>query len=173
MEEWRPVSGFEGLYEVSSQGSVRRVGPDASGRRRYIGLVLSGGITKPGYVNYILWKNRKGTNVLGHRVVAKAFTGPCPQGKQINHKNRDKTDNRIENLEYVTPSDNYRHALATGHKAVHGSQHHNSKLTEQAVREIRQLFAAGQSDTGIADQFGVARTIINRIRNGHWWKHVT
>ncbi len=172
MEEWRPVPNFEGLYEVSNQGQVRRVGPDASGRQRYIGRILSGGLTHPGYISYVLWKNRKGKNILGHRIVAEAFLGPPPPGKQTNHKNRDKTDNRAENLEYVTASDNYRHALATGHIAVHGSKHWNSKLTEADVRAIRRLAAGGHTHTSLAPRFGVARTIVTRIVNRTWWKHV-
>lgn len=173
-EIWRPAAGWEGLYELSTYGRLRRVGRDALGRHRYIGHILKIHKSKGSpYLKYLLSRpGEKPKNITVHSLVAATFIGPRPEGMQCNHKNRNKTDNRPENLEYVTPSENYRHALRNGHQPVRGSEHWNAKLTEAKVREIRKLAAQGMMLKDIAPQFGVNRSIISRIVAGLWWRHV-
>lgn len=100
-EEWRPVVDWEERYEVSNLGRVRRL---ATGRIMRFARHVAG------YSNVGLSPGVNTRTV--HRLVGEAFLGPRPSGHQINHKNGDKTDNRLENLEYVTPSENVRHSLA-------------------------------------------------------------
>lgn len=110
--EWRPVVGFEGLYEVSSEGHVRRVGPTKGAR---VGRCLNpthGG--RGPYYFVTLRRNGRSHSPVVHRLVAAAFIGPCPDGHEVNHKDGTKRNNRVENLEYVTRSQNTKHAHDMG-----------------------------------------------------------
>ena len=96
---WVEVNGFPN-YDVSSNGIVMS---------RRTGKRLYQTTTKCGYLQVHLWNNGKCRNTLVHRLVAEAFV-PNPERKpQVNHKNGDKTDNRAENLEWVTASENQHH----------------------------------------------------------------
>ena len=115
IEEWRPVVGYEFEFSVSSNGRIRR----ESGRfPSAIGRIIKGTKhrvkqDKPNN-HYIRVSFRRWHRRFMHVVVAEAFIGPCPFGKSINHKNGNKMDNRIENLEYITFSENVAHAWRTG-----------------------------------------------------------
>ena len=102
MEEWKNVIGYEGLYEVSNIGNVKNV-------RRNTLLKLSK--TNDGYIQVSLYKNGIRTGLRVHRLVAEAFL-PNPDGLPlVNHKNEDKSDNSVENLEWCTAkyNTNYGH----------------------------------------------------------------
>lgn len=120
VEEWRPVVGFEGIYEVSSLGRIRRVGRAARTGRAYGGGARIGRIRKPqtvkgGYKVVALWRDGRQTMRLVHLIVAEAFLGPCPDGMEVNHKEgRNKWDNSVANLEYMTRTENMKHAYRTG-----------------------------------------------------------
>lgn len=112
MEEWKDVQGYEGLYQVSNTGQVRGV-------KR--GKTLKPHKSKAGYLEVTLSKQNTFAYFLIHRLVAQAFI-PNPEGKpQINHKNGVKTDNRLDNLEWSTRSENQRHRFSVlgqrGHTA--------------------------------------------------------
>lgn len=123
VEEWRPVVGFEGLYEVSSLGDVRRIGPAAkTGHGRGGGAVIGRHVRKHmipgGYWHVQLWRKGGPKTLLVHRVVAAVFIGPLPDGKEVNHLDGDKANNAATNLEYVTRSENMQHAYRTGLRKV-------------------------------------------------------
>lgn len=105
MEEWRAVVGFEGLYEVSSIGRVRscdHIVPTKYGTRKTTGRVLRQQNDKDGYKKVCLCKcNKKKTRSV-HRLVAEAFIENPDNLPLINHKDEDKSNNRVENLEFCT-----------------------------------------------------------------------
>lgn len=116
-EEWRPVVGFEGYYEVSNLGRLRtakHIVEYSDGRRRHIpgGRLISYGKPKPnGYFMKGLWKDGVKKYETIHRIVATAFIPNPDNLEQINHKNGIKTDNRADNLEWVSRKYNAIHAV--------------------------------------------------------------
>ena len=108
---------------------------------------------------------------LVHRLVLEAFIGVRP-GREGNHKNGVKSDNRLENLEWATRGENQRHAYASGLQGC-GERHGGAKLTEELVREIRERYAMGNcTQTELAGQYGVNQTLIGFIVRRVAWKHV-
>jgi hypothetical protein len=118
--DWRPVAGFEGLYEVSNIGDVRRVGQASrSGNGRgggaRVGRVLAQHRVNGGYFVVQLWREGKPSRRLVSRLVAEAFIGTPPTLKHtVNHRNGVKADNAVGNLEWATSSENNQHAYDTG-----------------------------------------------------------
>lgn len=104
MEEWRPVVGYEGLYEVSNTGQVRsfdRYVKYSNGRiHLHKGKVLSPSIRTDGYLVVVLSCNGKHKMCLVHRLVTEAFIPNTDNLPQVNHKDEDKTNNSVENLEW-------------------------------------------------------------------------
>lgn len=107
-EQWLPIAGYEGIYEVSSFGRVRSLDrKDAIGRPRH-GRFLSPGMSN-GYLFVQLSKDKGHQVFRVHSLVAAAFLGERPKGYTVNHIDGAKTNNRFENLEYLTMGDNVRH----------------------------------------------------------------
>ena len=107
---WKPIPQYEGLYEISSNGQVR------NSRTGRILAQRLGGTAKYRFVS--LWKGNKEKHMLVHRLVAMVFV-PNPEGKpQVNHKDRNKENNTVANLEWVTVSENHKHAFANGRKPI-------------------------------------------------------
>lgn len=122
MEEWRPIKGYEGYYEVSNLGRVRSLDRYVTHSRNPAFKSLRKGVIKTlgdngnGYKIASCSKQGKHTrrSEKVHRLVAAAFI-PNPEcKKQVNHKNGIKSDNRVENLEWCTSRENVRHAIETG-----------------------------------------------------------
>ena len=102
MEEWRRFRDTP--YEVSNLGNVRKLG----------GRLLRACASGNGYIIFATHVAGKRTNVLMHRAVLEVFIGPCPEGKEVNHKDGNKHNNALSNLEYVTRSENGKHAVRMG-----------------------------------------------------------
>lgn len=131
-------------------------------------LLMRQPIGKSGYPQIGLTKNKKQTIFLTHRLVMLVFVGACPEGWQCHHKNHIKTDNRLDNLEYVTPSYNTQAAYDAGVlMAAHGETHYNAKLLDSQVRQIRELSSTGNySRKTLAKMFGCSRESIRDIVRG-------
>jgi len=172
-EEWRQMEDYEGWYEISDAGSVKRV---MGGQGARIGRELKQSKNGIGY--YLLNLSKGGTKkqYYIHRLVAAAFIGPCPDGKQVNHKDGDKSNNCSSNLEYVTPSENILHAIRIGIKnSLHciGTNNANAVLSEAEVLKIRELLDCGcLSQVEIGDMFGVRQTTISAINTGRSWSRL-
>jgi ribosome-binding protein aMBF1 (putative translation factor) len=111
-----------------------------------------------------------------HRLVYEVFVGPIPEGMQINHKNGIKDDNRPENLEVVTASENKLHAhrvlgLPGNINSMPGETNPRAKVNWDQVREIRRRYAVGGiSQQALADEFRLDQTVVSRIVRGTIWK---
>lgn len=108
-----------------------------------------------------------------HRLVAKYFV-PNPENKpQVNHINGLKSDNRFENLEWVTARENIVHAVVNGlNRGVRGSQQGQSKLNDEKVIEIKRMIKEKIPQHVIGKHFGVHQMTISKINVGRLWKHV-
>jgi hypothetical protein len=166
IEEWRPVVGYEGVYEVSNCGRVKRVKPTNGA---VVGRVLKPQPSHGGYVSVHLLLSKVRTCLSIHRLVAAAWLGPCPEGWQVNHIDHDPTNNRIENLQYVTPKDNIQHARKAG-RLSRGEHRHNARLTADQVLEIRA--STGVSQRELAEKYSVQAMTINLILRRRTWAHL-
>ncbi len=176
MTEWRQVPGYAGLYEVSNDGQMRSLDRIVIRRTdgaaaRLTGVVLRTKLVGNGYPACTLSRDCKQEQVYVHRVVAAAFVGPCPEGQQVNHINGQRTDNRADNLEYVTPRQNMQHgADVLGHG--HGERNGMARLTTEKVRQIMAMRGHG-SHRQIAALFGCSAQVVQTILAGKSWTHIT
>lgn len=163
---WKEIPGQDGRYEVSDHGQVRSLMFNKSNKARLLKLCSDG----RGYVTVQLRYRRRYTV---HRLVMLAFVGERPiETPHINHKNGIKTDNRLENLEYVTRSQNQKHAYSTGLGDNHGENHSRHKLTNDKIFEIRRRLASGERNIAIAKDLGVHESNISHIKRGRLWSHL-
>jgi predicted XRE-type DNA-binding protein len=172
-EVWKDIPEYEGLYEVSNTGIVRskdRITPHGRFRKSQI---LSMHVNHGGYLRVALCKDSKKKFYSAHRLVALSFFGIDENKTQVNHKNGIKTDNRVDNLEWVTLSENMEHAYKTGLACKKGEQNHNRKLTNKDVLKIRHLRNAKKlKHWEIAKILGVTRKTVGNVLNGITWTHV-
>lgn len=118
-EVWLPVKGYEGKYEVSSEGRVRSLDRVVKDARRGRNLnrkshMLRPGETRCGYLSVVLCDNTNRRSERVHRLVAEAFLTKVDGKNEINHINGDKADNRSDNLEWVDRKENMAHAFSNG-----------------------------------------------------------
>jgi hypothetical protein len=171
VEEWRPVPGYEGIYEASNEGRIMRVGPRSDGRH------CARTILRPkiqGYARVSLCHNGEVATVLVHRIIAATFLGPCPEGKESNHKDGEKLNNRDTNLEYITHSENHFHRYRVlGHKGHNrvGEAAGRALLSATQVVQIRQAKGT-MTHRELAQQFGVSRSTITSVMRRVNWKHI-
>lgn len=145
----------EGFYEVSNLGRVRRL---KSARGTAKGRLLKLSLTPNGYPKITTSIDGKYISRQIHRLVAEAFLGPCPPGRQVNHKDGDKTNNNATNLEWTTQSENCYHALGLGLSRV--------KYPQTTIDLVRSLHKSGVSLRKIAKQTGVGAPYCSRITRG-------
>lgn len=168
-EQWRPVVGYEGLYEVSDHGQVRRSG---TGGGAVPGRILRGNLSN-GRRSVCLSRDDEARYFRVHALVAKAFIGPRPDGHECNHKDGDKHNNHADNLEWVTPAANKEHARQHGMVTPpqQGEASRQAKLTDAAVIEIRAL-RGSLSQRQIAARYGISQQRVSNILRGQGWRHL-
>lgn len=158
-EYWRKIPGFDG-WEASSHG-----------RLRHGDKITEGILNSNGYRQKAITNNGYKNSYRIHRLVMLAFVGHSKL--EVNHKNGIKSDNRLSNLEYVTRSENQKHAYAIGLKIPQkGTQVGTSKLKEIDIFAIMALLANGLSGAYIARKFKVSRNLIYYIQKRKLWRHL-
>jgi hypothetical protein len=168
--EFKSVVGFEGKYEISSCGTVRSIARMAECGTRYVQeRIISLSLVR-GYLRAHLSKAGKTPLISVHRLVALTWLGTPPESApQVNHKNGNKTDNRVENLEWVSCKENITHACNIGLRSSKGEANPKAKLNGKSIAEIRSLAQQGQSTREIASNFGVGVICIQRVVSGRTW----
>ena len=180
-EVWKDIEGYEGLYQVSNLGRVKSLerwqyNPICKDCKQYVPERIRTASDKKdkgknqGYLSLALYKHNKGKNVYVHRLVAEAFI-PNHEGKEtVNHKNGDKHDNRAENLEWNTYSENNMHAYTTGlndsshRRNCRGSMHVAQYDANMNLIAVYPSIREAERQTGIDSQ-----NISLGIRKG--WKY--
>jgi hypothetical protein len=159
-EEWRQYQ--DTIYEVSNTGYVRNI---------VTNRILSPARTRQGYVRFTLWDKGKSRSVAVHRLIAETFLDNKENKPIVNHIDGNPSNNRLENLEWTTISENVRHAYETKLAKV-GEDCTVAKLTEEAVLEIIECLKNKQSIIDTAKQFGVSAAAVSNIWHGRTWKHL-
>lgn len=158
-----------GYWRVDADGSVWKTGRFGTHTREIIPITprRAESITRDGYL-YIraTMDDRKRLHGGAHRLVWQWFNGDIPDGMVVNHINGVKSDNRPENLEVVTSSENGAHAHRTGLNSCAGERNPNVRLTDKQVVEIRERSAAGEALVPLAAAFGVGKGCISGIAIG-------
>lgn len=158
------IKGFEN-YAVDNQGNVFSFPKKTRKGIR----VLKYNIVNHGYAMVDLCKDGRVKRFLVHRLIAETLL-PNPNNKpQVNHKNGNKLDNRIENLEWNTRSENQKHAIEIGLRSAKGEKNSQSKLTRQEVLDIRKSKDKGSL---LAKKYNISHPTICDIRKGRSWTHV-
>jgi len=169
-EIWKPVIGYDGMYEVSNYGNVRSY------------LNYQWGVKNTPHILKQCKCGRQrdyfGVNLLGsvkrvHRLVAQSFIDNPNNKPFINHKDGNKSNNKIENLEWCTAKENTQHAYETGLLNNKGEHCITSKLTKNDVVKIRKIYKdGGVTQKQIAKIWGVSRSQIGFIVTKKRWKHL-
>jgi len=174
-ERWLPILGYEGIYEVSDLGRVRSLDRKV---RRPNGQVhhLRGKIRIPsdnGHGYPALTLNRDGVKTCFkiHVLVARAFLGPRPPGKEVAHWDGDRANPKLKNLRYATPIENQADRDRHGTR-LFGEKHGSAKLMASDVIAIRSRLNAGERSCDLAEEFGVVRSNIAEIKARRTWGHL-
>ena len=163
-EEWRDVVGYEGLYQVSSEGRVksleRTCNAKGGSKRTVKERILKPGLDKDGYLMIGLWAGGKRKMLKIHRLVCQAFHENPENKSEVNHVNEDKTDNKAVNLEWCTRRDNCNH----------GSR--NERAAKALGKPIAQYTRDGElvkvwpSTMEVQRQTGFSQGNISEVANG-------
>lgn len=167
-ERWLPVVGYEGLYEVSDLGRVRRVR-----NRVHVGgpayRLKKPEIDKDGYLRLRLFHEGEGERYLVHRLVARAFIGPPPDRKsQCCHNDGNPANNTLSNLRWDSIRGNRGDRVKHG-THNHGERHPMAILTEAQALEI---IADNRTQRQIAADYGITQSAVHAIKARKSWKHL-
>lgn len=173
-EIWKDIPNYEGLYQVSNLGNFKSF--DRIVKYNNVTVIRKGRLLKlrqnrDGYSYTVFSVNSIRKTIKPHRIVAEVFlknpfNKPC-----VNHKNGIKHDNRIENLEWVTYSENTIHAVSIGlKKGKKNGTSHLCKLTKKQVNKIKNMYSKGNiSQFAISKQFNISQSQVSRICRGVNW----
>lgn len=162
VSEFIPVPSYP-RFSVSREGKVR--GPS--------GKILSDFPDKRGYRRISLYVGYKSWKQVGvHFLVCEAFHGVRPDGAVIAHGDGNPANNKSDNLRWTAQWQN-EHDKRRHDRALLGERHHQSKLTEKQVRDIRARLAHGEGGSALAREYKVTPTTISNIRHRYSWAHLS
>lgn len=177
-EKWHDISGWEDIYQISNFLRIKSRQREIKwidGRIRIIPDRILAINYSDRYPAVSLWKNNKGFSTRIHTIVASVFI-PNPFNKShINHINGDKQDFSIQNLEWVTPSENSQHAVKMGLFGSYdkrGENNPKAKLTAENVRYIREMIKDGAKRVELAKTFNVDTSTISDIVRKRSWSNI-
>lgn len=153
MEEvWRDIKDYEGLYQVSNMGRIKSL--ERKNKYKQNKEIIMKNLFDGNYIFIRLSKNSKKKNCLVHRLVAEAFLEKDYKKEYVNHKNGIKTDNRVENLEWVTASENVIHAIKNKLKRLPNKKiiqiDENNKIIKywDSIKEASETLCINRSNIG-------------------------
>lgn len=161
-EIWKKCYDYP-TYKVSTCGRIRNL----------CGKIMKTHVLNNGYVGISLRKNNKSIHKCLHRLVALTFLEMTTPKLETNHKNGDRQDNRICNLELVTHSDNFKHGHRTGlMRSRKGEGHWINKLSSSQIKNIRLMYKDGTKQSTIAVIYETCQSNVSRIVNKKNWSHI-
>ena len=161
-ELWKPITGWEDVYAVSSLGRFKNIKTGKLRKTRS---------NDAGYQQIVLTRNAKQTALMAHRVVAQEFIGFSDK-PEVNHKDGVVSNNAVTNLEWSTRKENMSHAIDTGLWSPVGEDNGNSSLSVSKVHWVKYLLKQGAVGSRLAKVFGVQPAAISKINVGRSWAHV-
>jgi hypothetical protein len=170
-EEWRPIKSFPG-YEVSNLGRVRSY-KRLSYRNSWQPNLLSSSLDPHGYFKVTLYRDKGHYIRYVYYLVLTTFVGPRPEGYQCNHKDGDRNNNTLDNLEWVTPLDNWHHAWRLGLISDRKGEHaNNANLKDGEVWLIKKLLYHRVQTKMICKMFRISWGHLYKIKIGENWGHI-
>jgi hypothetical protein len=175
MEVWKDIKGYKGFYQVSNLGRVRSLKKEFTfkngGVRVFNEIILKPDISKLGYESVRLSKKSKVKAYKIHRLVAVHFIENFENKLEVNHIDGIKSNNTLDNLEWVTSSENKNHAFKIGLRSNFGEKNPLSKLTEEEVFFIKYL-SNELSYSFLSNAFNVHHDTIRAIKKNRIWKTI-
>jgi hypothetical protein len=171
---WKDIQGYEGLYQISSDGRVKSISPHTIQQFGKF-IIRKVHTEKSGYVLISLKKNNQSRRFRIHQLVANAFIPNPLKLPQVNHKDGNKQNNYVNNLEWSTARNNLQHAIDTGlRKFYKGEDHHCAKLTQKDADKIRKLYNSGMRVIDISRIYKMSAAPISMIvHNKRFLKNVS
>lgn len=169
MEIWKDIPEFDGRYQISNFGRIKSI-KHLRSTSAIKEMILVTQINRLGYERVRLFKNIRNISFSIHRLVAAAFISNPLKLREVNHKDSNKSNNNVANLEWATRSTNVKHAYDSGVKSKpQGLRNGRARLTEEQVLHIRK---GEYSPTEYIKMYGVCRSTVNYIIAGKLWKHI-
>lgn len=178
MEEWKMIPGYECRYLISNYGRVKsmaRIVKSGNGAKRIVDeCIIEQQVSNVGYKRVALRKigSKQSKYHSIHKLVALAFLGES-ELPQVNHKDGNKLNNMVDNLEYCTMSENMIHAWDNNLiKKASGEKNGSNKISTQSLYVIRERVANGELPSTICKDFNVSKGSIVEMCSGKTWGHI-
>jgi len=166
---WKDIPGYEGKYQANAKGEIKNLSRMVRGKTRTGSWFLrkvpdhilkSGQYCKNGHVSVVLGKGTNGKPV--HQLVMLTFVGPAPSGMEVRHINGNPKDNRLENLQYGSRTENILDVYYQGKRW--------RKLSINDVKEIRKRIHYGEKGSDIVKVFNLSQSSISAIKHGRTFR---